>query len=83
MLRILGWIIVVWLFGSIIYSTQFHLRNYFISRGRESLTAKDLEAPGQEIEIKRNEFLRRVLGLQFIKIALMLFLIYMLLNKQL
>jgi hypothetical protein len=80
MLRILGWIVVVWLFGSIIYSTQFHLKNYFNSRGRDSLIAKDLEAHGQEIEIKRNEFLRRVLGLQFIKVVLMLFLISMLLK---
>lgn len=80
MLQILGWVIVVWLFGSAIYSTQFHLRNYFRSKDSETLIAHDLEGPGQEIIINKKNFLRRVLGMQIVKICIMCFLIYFLLN---
>ena len=33
-LRIIGWIIVIWLTGSLIYSVRFHLNNYLIQRSR-------------------------------------------------
>ena len=32
--RIIGWIIVIWLAGSLLYSIRFHLRNYLIQRQR-------------------------------------------------
>ena len=81
MLKILGWIIVIWLFGSTIYSTQFHLRNYFGSKDRDSIIAKDLETPAQQLLMNKKEFFRRVLSMQIVKIVFMCFLIYFLLNR--
>ena len=80
MLKIFGWIIVVYLFGSTIYSTQFHLRNYFRSKGRDSVIAKDLDGPGQDVPMIKTVFLKRVWGMQVIKIGIMLFLVYLLLK---
>jgi hypothetical protein len=78
--RIIGWIIVIWLFGSTIYSTQFHLRNYLRSKDRKWIVAKDLEAPGQEIKMNRDSFLRHIIIMQFIKLFVMAFLIYLLIK---
>ncbi len=80
MLYYIGWIIVAWLFGSTIYSTQFHLRNYLQSKNNETLIAKDLDGPGQEIPMNKNVFLKRVLLMQIIKIGVMSFLVYWLLK---
>ena len=80
MLKIIGWIIVVWLFGNTIYSSQFHLRNYFQSKGNATLIAKDLDGPGQEVLMNKTVFFKRVLGMQVIKIGIMSFLVYLLLK---
>ena len=80
MLTILGWIIVIWLFGSTIYSTQFHLRNHFQSKNSETLIAKDLDSPGQAVLMRKNVFLKRVVGMQVIKIGIISFLLYLLLT---
>jgi hypothetical protein len=80
MLKIIIGLVVAWLLGSTIYSIQFHLRNYFNSRKGDTLIAKDLEAPGQEILMKKSEFLRRVLGIQIIKLLIAIFLIYFLIK---
>ena len=45
----------IW-FMSTIYSTQFHLRNYFQSKNSEPLIAKDLDAPGQSVFMGKNVF---------------------------
>jgi len=71
---------VAWLAGSIVYSTQFHLRNYLSSQGREVVTAKDLEGPGQRKVMDRKAFLKRVLAYQVIKLAVAAFLTYQLLT---
>ncbi len=76
----IGWIIVAWLFGSTIYSTQFHLRNYLQSRNNEALIAKDLDGQGQETLMNKNVFFKRVLTMQIIKIGVMSFLVYLLLK---
>ncbi len=80
MLTIIGWVVVTWLLGSTIYSSQFHLRNYFNSRKGDTLIARDLEAPEQQIPMKKNELLRRVLGIQIIKLLIAIFLIYILIK---
>ena len=80
MLKIIEWIVVTWLLGSTIYSTQFHLRNYFNARKGDTLVTKDLEIPGQEIPMEKSGFLRRVLGIQIIKVLLAIFLIYILIK---
>ena len=78
MLKILGWIIVIWLFGSTAYSTKIHLRNYFSSKSRDSIVVKDLEYMGQYSLMKKEAFLRRVLLKQIIKLAISCTLIFIL-----
>lgn len=78
MLRIIGWIIVIWLLGSTIYSTNFHMRTSFSSKSRDSIVAKDLEYLGQYSLMKKKVFLRRFLLRQIIKLAISCTLIYML-----
>ncbi len=80
MLEILGWIIVVWLAGSTIYSTQFHLKNYFRSRNSDSVLAEDLTGPGQTSLMDRKLFLKRVLSMQAVKLVIILLLVYFLIN---
>ncbi len=80
MLKIIEWVVVTWLLGSTIYSTQFHLRNYFNSRKGDTLVAKDLEALGQEIPLKKSGFLMRVLSIQIIKVLIAAILIYILIK---
>ncbi len=80
MLKIIIGVAVAWLLGSTIYSTQFHLRNYFNSRKGDTLIAKDVEAPGQEIPMKKSDFLGRVLSIQIIKLLIAVFLIYSLIK---
>jgi len=77
-LKIIGWVIVVWLTGSTIYSTQYHLRNYFSSKHGDKIIAKDLEGPGQEKIMNRNQFLQHVIGMQIIKLFFIIFLMYLL-----
>ena len=80
MLSIIGWVIVIWLMGSTIFSTQFHLRNYYRSKGNNTIIAKDLEGPDKQIDLDRNVFLKRVIGMQVAKILIAIFLIYFLLK---
>ena len=77
MLQILGWVVVVWLLGSTIYSTQFHLGNYFRSKDKETVVSKDLEYSGQELILTKKVFLQRVLTLQIVKIVIAILLIYL------
>ncbi len=80
MLSINGWVIVIWLMGSTIYSAQFHLRNYYRSKGSNTIIAKDLEGPGKQTDLDINVFLKKVIGMQVAKILIAIFLIYFLLK---
>jgi len=72
MLEILGWIVIVWLLGSTIYSTQFHLRNYIRSKDSDIVIAKKMDGPNHIEPMSKKEFLKKVFGLQLYKIVLIL-----------
>lgn len=78
MLEILGWIIVVWLTGSIIYSTQFHLRNYLKSKDKDIIIAQQMDGPSHIEPMSKKDFLKKVLSLQLYKITIILVLLYFL-----
>jgi len=87
--RIIGWVIVIWLFGSTIYSTQFHLRNYLRMKEkswiREPITEETEDLTVQEIIKKvstnlQHRYLRRAMGMQFIKLLLIILLLYFLIK---
>jgi len=73
LLIILGWIIVVWLIISTIYSSYYHFRNYANSNDSDTVVAKDLDFRGQEEPINRDDFVKRVLWKQIAKICLIKF----------
>ena len=78
MLEILGWIIVIWLAGSTIYSTQFHLRNYFTSKDKNIVIAQQMDGPSQVEPMLKREILKKVIGFQLYKITIILVLLYFL-----
>ena len=78
MLEIIGWIIVGWLIGSTIYSTQLHLRNYVRSRDKDIVIAQQMDSPSHVEPMIKKNFLKKVLGLQLCKISIMLILLYFL-----
>ncbi len=75
----IGWVTVAWLFGSTIYATKFHSRNYCNSKNREIPVSKELDFAGEIVFMSKKSFLREVISIQLIKIAVMLFLVYWLL----
>ena len=81
MLKIVLGIVATWLVGSIIYSTQLHLRNYFKSRGNDTLMAKDLEFNGQEIQMVKSAFLRKTISFQIIKLCIVIIILIYIFNK--
>lgn len=80
MLEILGWIVVVWLTGSTIYSTQFHLRNYRKSKDKENILAQQMDGPSHIGIMSKKDFLKRVVSLQLHKITILLVLLYFLIE---
>jgi hypothetical protein len=76
LLIILGWIIVVWLFISTIYSSYYHFSNYAKLNNSEIIVAKDLDFRGQEEPIDRSNFIKRVLWKQISKIMVIVVLVY-------
>ncbi len=78
MLGILGWIIVVWLSGSVIYSTQFHLLNYFNSSDADFVIAQKMHGPEHVEKMSKKNFLKKVFELQIYKIIIILILLYLL-----
>ena len=75
---VVGWILFVWLILSIIYSTWFHLSNYFKASSTEALYAIDLEFPGQNELFDKKVFLRKVLSFQIAKFIIVLIIGYFL-----
>jgi hypothetical protein len=56
------------------------LRNYYRSKGSNTIIAKDLEGPGKQTDLDINVFLKKVIGMQVAKILIAIFLIYFLLK---
>jgi len=75
---IIGWIFVAWLALSTIYSTWYHLRNYYSAGQSETIIARDLDARGEIKELNRKEFLRKVLQKQIYKIVIIIIVLYFL-----
>ena len=67
-LKILGWVLVVYLIGSLFYSTKFHLQNYHHSEAKDSKIGKDLW----------ESFLNRIMIMQLIKLFIAAFLVSLL-----
>lgn len=80
MLEILGWIVVVWLTGSTIYSTQFHLQNYLKSKDKDNIIAHQMDGPSHVELMSKKDFLKKVFNLQLYKVVIILILLYFLLK---
>lgn len=75
-LKIIGWIAVIWLGGSFLYSTKFHLGNYL------SIKAKKESGESGEVyeEIAKRRFSwKTVIFFQVIKLVIIVALLYFLL----
>ena len=75
---IIGWIFIAWLALSTIYSTWYHLQNYYSIKESETIIAHDLDARGEIKEMNRKVFLKKVLRKQIYKIAIILIVLYFL-----
>ena len=75
-LTIIAWVVVVWLFGSVIYSTQFHLRAYLISKGR--LKTRDTGEPYPRLLKQQNWWFLAEIQLLKLAIAVVLLLTFLL-----
>jgi hypothetical protein len=75
---IIGWIFVAWLVLSTIYSTWYHLQNYFSAKENETVVAHDLDSRGEIKEMNRKEFLNKVLLKQIYKIVVIIIVLYFL-----
>ncbi len=80
MFNILGWIIIIWLLGSIVYSTQFHLRNYLASKDKNSVVAHQMDGPSHVEIMSKEDFLKKVIGLQLYKAITIIVLLYFLIK---
>ena len=77
MIEIILTVIVIWLLGSAIYSTQFHLINYFRGKNREDI--RELNGVVQKLSSEmRAGFIRRVLWIQIVKVLVASSIIYIL-----
>jgi hypothetical protein len=75
---IIGWIFISWLTLSTIYSTYYHLQNYFSSKENETLIAQNLDSLGEIKEMYKKDFLKKVLFKQCYKIVTILIVLYFL-----
>jgi hypothetical protein len=78
MFEILGWLIILWLLGSTIYSTKFHLGNYFRSKDSDMIVAQMMDGPNHTEQMTKKDFLIKVLKLQLYKIIVIFILLYFL-----
>jgi len=75
---VIGWIFVAWLTLSTIYSTWYHLKNYFSSKDNETIVAHNLNSKDEIKEMNRKDFLKKVLLKQIYKIVVILIVLYFL-----
>lgn len=76
MIKFLGWLFAIWLLGSIIYSTKFHLGNYLLQKHR----IKNKEVGEVYERLHKQINWNSLILVQLIKIVIIVFLIGFLLR---
>jgi hypothetical protein len=75
MVQIIMIVTAIFLLGSTIYSTQFHLRNYFRSKKSDSTLSGDLEGAGQSAVVYKTARIVEIVVFQVIKTSVAIALI--------
>ena len=75
MVQIIMILTATFLLGSTVYSTQFHLRNYFSSKKSDSTLSGDLEGPGQRAVVYITARVLEIVAFQVIKLSVAIALI--------
>ena len=75
MIQIIMIVTAIFLLGSTIHSTQFHLRNYFRSKKSDSTLSGDLEEPGQSAVVYKTARVVEIVVFQVIKLSVAIALI--------
>lgn len=73
---IIGWLVVIYLFGSVIYSTQFHLGNYLLQKQR----IKSGEVGGAYKQLHKQTNRGILIFIQLIKLIVAISVAYLLLQ---
>ena len=75
MIQIIMIVTAIFLLGSTIHSTQFHLRNNFRSKKSESTLSGDIEGPGQGSVVYKTARVVEIVVFQVIKLSVAIALI--------
>lgn len=81
-LKIIGWMFVVWWTIGIIGSSYYHMSNYLPNRGNEHIVAKYLTGPESEAILTPGEYLKEIAILQVYKLSMVSIVLFFLLKKR-